>query len=477
MMEKNQARLMELDESPITSKDEEIKAWNETTIIILAGVAGIYADYLDGFVQQSNFLDSWQTLIRYFEYLLPRNWLNVNAAIFASLQRILSKIETANQIGKPSLDQAWAMWSKTVPIAERAESRTQPNNQDALVAYIGSFKEIYRLIKDDCGERRMIESLHLLHECVVKSDLPAYSTDVDTPTQLQTQVLESLRLLRTDIPGVGSALVLRLARFVRLPLEVRDLPSNRGQMTYMAFSKASMDLLQTLTLRNVGEHDLYRSGAFTSALEALALPIHAKYIFHGVTKGSPLWKSATSVSLEILNAALPEIKERSVETRELQRIWKRVVSITNGIISAKGSTEDLNFNIVADESFDITSFNSIRNLITPALGGSVVLDQTRRTYTECLFHNSIIHKPEMGELPESGSEVLQDLYKARMGRTYDPPPSPRSKMSYRCLDELFQLVQKQDGSADRVRLAQAASPFVILRAGLSLRAYIAVRLP
>ena len=46
-------------------------------------------------------------------------------------------------------------------------------------------------------------------------------------------------------------------------------------------------------------------------------------------------------------------------------------------------------------------------------------------------------------------------------------------MSYVCFDELVALVTAHDNSASRVKIAQAAAPYLILRAGLTLRAYIA----
>ena len=46
-------------------------------------------------------------------------------------------------------------------------------------------------------------------------------------------------------------------------------------------------------------------------------------------------------------------------------------------------------------------------------------------------------------------------------------------MSYVCFDELVSLVALHDSSSPRIKLAQAAAPYLILRAGLTLRAYIA----
>jgi len=41
------------------------------------------------------------------------------------------------------------------------------------------------------------------------------------------------------------------------------------------------------------------------------------------------------------------------------------------------------------------------------------------------------------------------------------------------MDTLFSLVALRDSSAPRIKLAQAAAPYLILRAGITLRAYIA----
>lgn len=46
-------------------------------------------------------------------------------------------------------------------------------------------------------------------------------------------------------------------------------------------------------------------------------------------------------------------------------------------------------------------------------------------------------------------------------------------MSYVCLDQLVSLLSHTDSSLARIKLAQAAAPFFILRAGVTIRAYVA----
>lgn len=150
-----------------------------------------------------------------------------------------------------------------------------------------------------------------------------------------------------------------------------------------------------------------------------------------------------------------------------------IVDITNGITAADCSLASKSIPIKEDQEFDITSFRALRELIIPALGNHLVPNKARRLYTESLFHNSLIHAPESKELPQINQELLASLYQPRKGRTVDPAPSPRAKMSYICFDELVSLVNIYDRSPARIRLAQAAAPYLILRAGLTIRAYIA----
>ena len=474
MMEANR---MELERLPDSGDGEETVAWNGTSIMIVAGVAGFFSEYLDTFVQQEDFAGSWQMLIGYYEGLARRKCQEINAAIFASLQRVLEKIDVVAKVGQPAVDLVWSLWSQDMPVRRRAAgphstSHASGNNQDALVKYVACFREVYRLSQGQFGETQVILALDLLHACIVESDKPAYASDVDSPTLFQGQVLDVLSVIRTDTPRVPSALVAQASRLMRLPFEL-DESNDRG-LSFIALSKASMDLVRKLVLGHLQDVHLYSSGAFRSALNALALPITIKYLFQRAVKGTALWQAATSTSLAMLERALPAMGGLSIDERDLQRIWKCIVVIANGIVSAPVEATDRARIAASDEDFDVKAFLQIRALLTPALGASDIPDRTRRVYTEGLFRNSIIHQPGAGEIPESGREILEGLYKGRVGRTCDAPAGRRSRMSYTCLDELFRLVQREDGSAERIRLAQAASPFLILRVGMTLRAYIAV---
>ena len=128
--------------------------------------------------------------------------------------------------------------------------------------------------------------------------------------------------------------------------------------------------------------------------------------------------------------------------------------------------------IRADENFDVEAHSKIWRLMIPALGSSAVSDTIRRNHAESIFNNSIIHQPHPDDLAGPGQDLLVGLRSTHIGRVCALPPSPRSRFSYVLLDELFSLVAFHGNSPERIRLATAAAPYLILRAGLILKTYI-----
>ncbi|KAI9794685.1 MAG: hypothetical protein M1833_007401 [Piccolia ochrophora] len=473
IMEQNQARQVDLDAPHGLDNVDDASQWHETTILVVNGIAGLFSNYLDVLAQQPSFPTAWQKLMSYFEFLIERKIVEVNAATFTSLCGILKRIDKSRRMPNSCIELVWRLWSKDVPEDSTKLVDKTVDNQDAYIAYVETFNQIYRLIERDITEEQVTNALKCLSNCVVQSHGSAYSTDTDRMTTLQSKVLETTTLIRTDISKVPSAVMRHLAGFISLPFASPG-PEPKGRLTFVALSRASMQKLQNLVTKHLKDAHIYSSTTFRIALEALALPISQKYSFRPRVKGISLWSTSTTRSIAILSAVLPALEELSIDQEEYLQIWRCVVTIACGMISADVQDADPATNIASDQDFDIDSFSTLRDLITPSLGSSIIPDKHRRSYAQSLFTNSLIHQPAPYELPTtSGKEILEDLYEVRMGRTYDPPPSPRSKMSYVCLDELFSLVARHDGSPERVRLAQAVSPFLILRCAVTIRAYIA----
>jgi hypothetical protein len=449
-------------ESSMSSKDKT--GWNETTVVVLSGITNLLADYLDVLSSHPTFAKSWQTLLNHFNTLLDFKVLDINTAVFKALQKLLSRgnlqEKSQTNFDGPALDLAWGLWSQSLPVIQPDPSAKRFDNQNYLTAYVSAFPEIYRLIEADLNADRVRTIITLLREAIQQASAAAYSADIDYLTPLQTQVLEALRIIRTDIEGVPAALISQVAEFVALAFDRKEPSSSEGQRpTYVALSKAAMTLLEKLVVSHSSDLDIYTSGALSSSLTALAKPIVLKYSFPITTKSTYPWKQATTSALAILESILPILTKAGFKDEAIRSLWTSIVTIANGITNADSKDAPETVNIKDDEAFDITAFLKLR--------------ETRRMYTESLFHMSLIHAPQPQELPQVNQELLATLYQPRKGRTVDPAPSPRARMSYVCFDELISLVTVRDSSEARIKLAQAAAPYLILRAGLTLRAYIA----
>ena len=473
-----ESQLEENNDAESSISDKDRTGWNETTVVVLSGITNLLADYLDVLSSHPTFARSWQTLLSHFNTLLNFKVLDINTAVFKALQKLLSRgnLEAKSQTNfdRPALDLAWGLWSQSLPVIKPDPSAKRFDNQNYLTAYVSAFPEIYRLIEADLNADRVRTIITLLREAIQQASAAAYSADIEYLTPLQTQVLESLRIIRTNIEGVPAALISQVAEFVALAFDRKEPSSSEAQRpTYVALSKAAMKLLEKLVVSHSSDYDIYTSGALSSSLTALAKPIVLKYSFPITTKSTYPWRQATTSALAILESILLILTKAGFKDEAIRSLWTSIVTIGNGITNADSEDAPETVNIKDDEAFDITAFLKLRELITPALGSPTIPDKTRRMYTESLFHMSLIHAPQPQELPQVNQELLATLYQPRKGRTVDPAPSPRARMSYVCFDELISLVTVHDSSEPRIKLAQAAAPYLILRAGLTIRAYIA----
>ncbi|EGY14202.1 uncharacterized protein VDAG_05366 [Verticillium dahliae VdLs.17] len=486
--------------------EDDRKEWHGTSVLVLNGISQLLASYLNVLSKHPSFNNLWQELLAHFTTLLDFKILDVSTATFKALGQILAQGQPHHKssFSKETVDAAWQLWSRGIPVAA-GDDGTKNDNQNCLTAYVGAFHDVYRLVSADLTVERVRQMLTLFREALQRATVGAYVNDVEYTTPLQNQVLEAIKTIRTDLEGVPSAMISQVAEFVRLPFNRDPAREGASKRTYVAMSKGSMAVLQRLVLIHAGDADVYASGAFSAALSALSKAIILKYRFPIVTKSTQPWRLATDSTLAVLEGTLPHLHTLDVPKETIPDIWRLIVDAADGIISADTEAAPDKTDILDDEAFDMKSFRKLRELIIPSLGAEVIPDKTRKAYAESLFRTSMIHTPPPGDsaLGADGAG-LSAMYKPRKGRTSDPAAKARSKMSYVCLEELFSLVATHDEdtpgpsitiqpptprwpppaltlphpapepiSSLHIRTARATAPFLILRAALPLRAFIA----
>ncbi|KAK8251011.1 hypothetical protein HDK77DRAFT_507486 [Phyllosticta capitalensis] len=459
--------------SPIPDP-EEIKGWVETTRIILNGLVKLFSHYQENILQAPQFSQLWGTMFEHFRTYLTCGSQAVNAVTYGAVAGLLGKVDSADQIGEAAIRQASQIWLDDFPVG-RSITPSDPENVDAFLAYVHCFKEVYRLFGQKLSVDDLYKAASNLRRCVAEEESTMYSSDKDLLTALQKQVLESIQMIKTDLDGAPTVVVKCLAKLIAFPFEP---PEHSGGNTFVAVSKASMDRLQTVVDQHIGKSELFTQGALLASLQSLAIPVRLKYAWKTQGKAPPIWQRATTTALNILGPALANAERLSIASDHLIPIWATTASIADGIARADLTAATANTPILDDKAFDIKSLTALRNIITPRLGAAYIPSTTRTAYALSLFTTSLIHSPSISDLPpraklESGADPLADLYRPRHGRTFDPAPTPRIRMAYVCLRELLALVAKSDASPERVALAQAAAPFLLLRAGLVLKGYVA----
>jgi hypothetical protein len=457
--------------------------WNGTAVVVLNGVSNLLANYLDILMKHPSFNEIWRQLIEHKTTLLDFGVLEINSAVFKALGHIVSQTNESGRsdFNKQTVDLTWTLWSRGVPSAKKPEAG---DNQASLVSYTEALTEMYKLIEADLTVDKAQKILDLLRQAVEEASVGSYASDVEQVTQLQGKILGAVEMLRTDVEGVPAVVVTQVSGFVKLAFEHdhEEVTAPGSKRTFVAMSKASMDMLQRLILKHAGDKDIYESGALSAALSALCTPISLKYEFPITTKSTQPWKLASSTVLTVLEATLKQLGTLDVPQQTIQEAWTTIVAIADGILSADCRGPVPIEQIKEDESFDIASFKKLRQLIIPSLGNGEIQDKTRKAYAESLFSTSIIHAPSPSDatLLSGGKAGLQGLYVSAPGRTVSIPPTPRAKMAYVALEELFSLVPVDHDGDDSeetaeyyVRIACMVAPFLILRCGLTLRAYVA----
>ncbi|POR34260.1 Protein MON2 [Tolypocladium paradoxum] len=488
--------LSSLEEELKAAEDDDVEEadraeWHGTAVVVLNGISRLLANYLDVLTTHPSFNHLWRELLGHLATLLDFQVLDINTATFKALSHVVSQTGDDKKpiFNETTVEFAWDLWSRGIPTSKGGGGKTE-DNQNCLVAYVAALCEVYKLIQSDLTVDRVKRMLTLLRETVEEASVGGYVLDVEHATPLQAQTLAAVQMIRTDVEGVPSAMIHQVSEFVTLAYDQDQFGESGGpKRTYVAMSKASMKILQSLILSHASDKDIYTSGALATALSALYRPIALKYGFRIVIKSVQPWRLATSTALEVLAATLTQLDALDIPRQKAQGIWAIVASVADGILGADTNSAPSGTNFGDDEDFDIESFRKLRALITPSLGGHAVADKSRKAYAESLFRTSAIHgltPAEKALADKEDDSGLSSLYELRPGRTVAVPPTKRTRMSYVAFDELFSLVSAEpatskssasqtsaESSLLRIRIASTAAPFLILRCALTIRAYVA----
>ncbi|KAJ5632620.1 hypothetical protein N7490_008959 [Penicillium lividum] len=449
----------------------DLKSWVDTTVVMINGVANLITTFFETIVSDEKFDQSWTRLLKYLQALVDMRLLEFSEATFASLSSILIRVQSVTGLSKDALQCAWHLWTNGHPAIDEAKLDLDRPNQDAALAYIQTFQQVYRLYKDDLTTEHIEQVLSHLRLLVWNSVSPSYSPDIDRPSAVQALVIDCIKTLCLEKEESQAAILLCLADLSSSALSQWSPGSDSRRPTFVAFSKNVIDLISWYIAEFGIKQDIFTNGALATTLDRLSVPIGQKYTWQGKDREPYLWQKASTMSLNVLQVAVPYVEKQYTEanTSEITRFWQCVVDVTHGIVSARGfqAQQLSNARIQTDEAFDIAAFTRLKTLILPSLGASAIANSVRRDFAYALFNSSFIYSPQRLDLPATSIEKnpLQDFYKVRSGRTFDPPSNPAPENGLHTDDASTRSPQ--------TLLAQSVSPYLLLRCAMSLKAYIA----
>ncbi|KAK1836789.1 guanine nucleotide exchange factor in Golgi transport N-terminal-domain-containing protein, partial [Podospora conica] len=289
-------------------KERRQSDWKETAIVVIQGVSGLFVSYLGVLATHPGFANVWRDLFAHFGSLLDVQILDINTATYTAVRDILHRCAEADKprVGKGGMDIAWELWSQGIPVPRDSKDDKSSDNQKCLLVWVETLLELYGLIQKDFNEERVRRMLTLLRDAMQHATPGAYASDIEQVTPLQGSILKVFRMVRMDIQGVPSALITQVAEFVSLAFSQENPAKSAAEKrTFVAMSKESMSILQSLIITNASDPDIYETSAFATALSALTKPVTLKYHFKITTKSSPPWREATKSALAVLAATLP----------------------------------------------------------------------------------------------------------------------------------------------------------------------------
>jgi len=462
----------EADSADFEPSVNDVKSKVETSQIIVQGVCKLFSAHIETIVQAPRFDDIAQKLLSALEAKLHLRLLDLSAEVYSSISMILSKHQTMELIGSDFLKQVWSIWASNFPTGD-SRLPTQ-DNQAALLAYIKLFNEIYRLRPSILQQDGSVSVAATFRRCIAEAVPSTYSSDVDSVTPVQAVVLESFSMINTTSAEMSLPIIEALASFIVAPFEASH-QVNSTNRTFVALSKKSMDTLERIIFRHFEQNLPIMQSALLMAVESLKIPIRLKYEWATQGRHPPLWQKATATAIKILDKLVPRFANTSLDQDIVWKYWKAIIQTADSVAHAHGqSTHAIPAaEVLSDEQFDIGVIKKLHGIIIPSLGYGSAPDSERRAYACTLFEASITHQMEEGDLPDYRKEPLAGIYDVRFGRTYKPTPVVRYEMAYCCLELLISLVSLSDSSQERIKLSQAAAPYLILRTALPVKGYIA----
>ncbi|KAJ1536482.1 hypothetical protein HK096_010411, partial [Nowakowskiella sp. JEL0078] len=333
----------------------------------------------------------------------------------------------------------------------------------------------------------------------------------------------NLAFIRTQYFGA------QLSLFSNVPSKIPISTIPEKGFTYIALSKRSISILVTFFENYYDSKLVYSTRVFEACIEALGVPMRARYDCPSVSKSIgesvTLWKLSASACLKIVNKGIVSLEEFVKDLPEgiVIGILSRIIDVFDGFLlsTSQPPTTITQEEITADDEFDVSIISSIESDFIPLLGKSFVPDTLIVRFAEVIRRASrlytstpsdtitgtnslnqivipLVKSPEMqinmnypesvnkirGTVEYSSAESLGPTDVVSRRGSIENQQRPNGEMNLRrdllvsrSLEILFSMFsnEKTDLLAFRVRVAEIVAPFILEKTSQVIRLYAAER--
>lgn len=388
------------------SRNTAQKQWAETQVLVLAGVARVFAAKRELLQTLGDFARAWALLLEFIEAgALGRND-EVSLAALKSFQEILLAVKTegSSQPSETSSPEeaamwtaAWKVWYKIGSECAKPVQNSTPPSQGFLTALVQIFPPLYRLVRSRFVASDLQKLSTVMHELIAVPILGEAAFVLLTAadgslTPLQEAILQSVEVLRKTAlsGGDGNNLRMALPQLMTLLLSFSEcacrspakpastsadankdknknsnsVDSGRATPVYWAaaafvpFAEKALEMAIGLYVKTADWKIVIEASVFRDLIKTLRLPLSLKYSCPSLST----WKLAIQSLFTVLSIGLPVARKHE---KEFVSSWLELSSTLEEFLFSKStppSSRTLE-EAQADEAIDCKVVQVIRDEI------------------------------------------------------------------------------------------------------------------
>ena len=461
--------------------------------ITLKGLLKLYSTYHASFGVNSDDIECWNILLRFFESLFDSPVISVKYVAVKYFNNLITVIDGIDNLPQLIITKTHEIWANYHIVYGDTKSRDSFNNKseyDCVLELVNGFVILYKMMdKREMITPEVVErSLSVFNAASRYPLLPEHTSDKNKPSALQKAILEGINLFEDNQPeGIELLLLFQIAKMCTLTFNTREkieekLGSKLGKASsrvpsFEAVSYAACEIMYR-RLQSVDENKRFpldKEKYVIKILRNLSDVIRRKsMIGMKVDVSPPIWILASKSFRILVVKVFGYLLEGTVTDPfkdEFHEIF--IEAITNTIDKGSGDQQGLT------EDEDIEEYTEYRDiLLKPDIVSAITEDQLTY-FISIVWKNSLIYQLDEIEdiLVNSNSDlttvtenITTTKFNDLFGSIVEPPLYPNTKISIVCLNDLIHFM-RQEGPAYEI-LRNITIPYLTCRVALILRRFI-----